>query len=245
MRVARDRDAAEAAAADRGSTRPRRPADTAARLYEVLRERVTAYRVPPGARLNEVEIARELGASRTPVREALNRLATEGLLSFEPNRGFRARELDTKEIFDLYEARRLLEVSGARLACERAPDASVEELRLFWEEVEGRCPTTASAAAGLVAADEEFHERLIALSGNAELPRLLRGLNARIHFVRWVDLDRVGRREGTYVEHRAILDALSRRDGEGCARLLAAHIERRREDIVEVVREGIVRLFVR
>ena len=76
----------------------------------------------PGERLNEAILAKELGVSRTPLREALNRLATEGFLTFSANNGFFRKSLDVKEIFDLYEFRMYLELSAVKLAVERATD---------------------------------------------------------------------------------------------------------------------------
>lgn len=200
------------------------------------------FEIAPHERINEVELARRLSVSRTPLREALNRLVTEDLLTFEPNRGFRCRTLDTKDVFDLYEARAVVELGAVRLACARATDEEVAALRAFWEEVarlEDHPPTE------LVAKDEEFHERLAALSGNAELPRALRGINARIHFVRWMDLERAERRATTYREHAELLAALGRRDEAACVTILSRHIERRLDEIVEVIKAGVVHLFYR
>ena len=222
--------------------RSKRSADTVARLHEALHRMVISFEIPPDERINEVELARSLHVSRTPLREALNRLATEGLLTFEPNRGFRCRPLDTREILHLYEARKIIEVAAVRLACERASPEAVADLAAFWQQAvagEGRPATE------LLRLDEEFHERLAALSGNGELGRALRSINARIHFVRWIDLEREERRARTYVEHGELLDALAARDAERCAEILGAHIERRLDQIVDVIKDGVVRLYLR
>jgi DNA-binding GntR family transcriptional regulator len=222
----------------------RRAADTVARLHETLRAMVIGYDIRPDQRVNEVELARRLAVSRTPLREALNRLASEGLLVAAPNRGFRSRPLDTKEIFDLYEARRIIETCGVRLACERATAADIAGLARFWDDAIARSESQGSATK-LVRLDEEFHERLLALAGNGELVRALERINAHIHFVRWIDLGREERRRGTYAEHRVLLDALAARDPERCATILGAHISRRLDEIVDVIKEGVVRLYLR
>src|SRR5690606_8809543 len=85
-------------------------ARSADRVYEQIKSMAITYRFRPGERINEVDLARQLNVSRTPLREALNRLATEGFLTTAPNRGFFGRPLDTKAVFDLYEFRRCLEV---------------------------------------------------------------------------------------------------------------------------------------
>lgn len=226
----------------KSSAGSKRAADTVARIYDELRRLVVRFEIPPDERIKEVDLAARLRVSRTPVREALNRLVTEGLLIFEPNRGFRCRSFDTKEMIDLYEARQILEVGAMHLAIERAGNDAIRDLARFWEDViarQGR-PVTA-----LVRDDEEFHERLAGLSGNAELVRGLKSINARIHFARWVDLEREERRTKTYSEHLQIVAALQARDQGKCVRILSAHIARRREQIVDVIKAGVVKLYYR
>jgi DNA-binding GntR family transcriptional regulator len=100
---------------------PGNPTDSVVeRVYERLKSMTIAYEFKPGERLNEVELSRSLGASRTPLREALNRLSMEGLLRFAPGKGYFCRELDVHEVFCLYELRKAIEVAAVRLAIQRA-----------------------------------------------------------------------------------------------------------------------------
>jgi DNA-binding GntR family transcriptional regulator len=221
---------------------PKRSADTVARLYDRLHRMLTRFEIKPGERLKEVELARALEVSRTPLREALNRLATDGLIAFEPNRGFRVRPLDTKDILDLYEARRVVELGAVPLACRRATPEEIEALAAVWREA---VADAGRATTELLRIDELFHEKLVALSGNGELARMLRAINARIHFVRWMDLEREERRSTTYREHTELLEALAARDEVRCLTILDAHIGRRVEEIVEVIRAGVVHLYMR
>src|SRR3546814_9824686 len=78
------------------------------------------YEFKPGEKLNEVALAKRMEVSRTPLREALNRLGIEGLLRFQPGKGFFCRDLDVHEIFHLYELRKVVEIAGARLSIVRA-----------------------------------------------------------------------------------------------------------------------------
>jgi DNA-binding GntR family transcriptional regulator len=220
----------------------KRSADTVSRIYEQVHRMVIQFEIPPDKRINEVDLARRLSVSRTPLREALNRLATEGLLALEPNRGFRCRPLDTKDVFDLYEARAVVEIAAVRLACQRAEPEAVEALTGFWAEVSTMADRPAIE---LLGHDEAFHERLAALSGNAELVRALKSINARIHFVRWMDLEREDRRTTTYTEHGDLLEALRRRDEGRCVAVLSNHIARRLDEIVEIIKAGVVRLYLR
>ncbi len=217
----------------------RRTGLTASGLYEQLRQMAILYKLRPGERVNELELSQAFNTSRTPVREALNRLASEKFLTFVPNRGFYGRELDRQDIYNLYELRKCLESAAAALAIERAADADILAVRTFWNEVmrkSGRIPTQR-----LVALDEEFHVRVVALSRNDEMVRALEGVNARIHFVRWVDMEE--RHSGLYGEHQALVDALLARDLRRCQAILEGHISRRMEEIVRVIQAGVVRLY--
>src|SRR3546814_20748850 len=96
-----------------------------------------SYLFKPGERINEGALARRLGVSRTPLREALNRLNTEGLLNALPGKGFFCRDLDVREIFSLYEMRKVIEAGSARLAVVRARDAAIDADRKSVGEGQG------------------------------------------------------------------------------------------------------------
>jgi DNA-binding GntR family transcriptional regulator len=211
------------------------------RVYEQLKAMAVTYAFKPGERLNEVEIARHLGVSRTPLREALNRLNTEGFLRFIPGKGFYCRELDAHEVFDLYEFRKSIEVAAIRLSVERARNEDIAALLAFLDET-GPDPGERSTTE-LVALDEMFHERLMAMSGNAEMLRVLRNVNARIRFVRWIDMDR-GDRRLTQTEHRLVLTNLGARDEAVCATVLQKHIDRRLDQITSAIKEGYAQIYM-
>src|SRR3546814_7121160 len=158
------------------------------------------YRVRPGQRRNEGELAREREISRTPLREAMHRLVSECLLALFSGRGFFARPLELKEFFDLYEARLGLEIAIVQLACEWATDEWLAAMDVYLDDsVQAQ---ESAPIEHLLQLDEGFHERVAEITGNAELLRMLRNINARIHFFRWVDMQ--GRRDHTQGEHREI-----------------------------------------
>lgn len=216
-------------------------ANLSERAYEQLKAMAVTYQLRPGERLAELDLAKRLKVSRTPIREALNRLVTEGFLTFTPNRGFQCRPLDAKEIFDLYEVRRSLEATAARLAVERASDDELDDLARFLERSRGVPEKT--TVMELVRLDEEFHERVAILSRNAELLRILQNINARIRFCRWIDMEN-GRRSATQSEHAGVLSALKARDPKKCAEAMNNHISRRLDQIVDVIREGYARIYM-
>lgn len=200
------------------------------------------YALKPGERINEVELSRRIGVSRTPLREALNQLRAESLLRFAPGRGYFCRNLDVQETFDLYELRKAVETSAIHLAVQRADDAAIDALEDFLVR------TGPDAAGDLmpeqqVEFDEAFHTSLMGLSGNGEMLRVLANINDRIRFVRLIDIGRTDRRQ-TQREHLDAVRALRARDGDRCVDLLEDHIDRRLDQITADLKHGFVKIYM-
>ena len=216
------------------------------RAYMLLKEMAASYEFKPDSRLNETELAKRLETSRTPLREALNRLVAEGFLTFRSGQGFFCRSLTTAEIMDLYEARAAIECEATRLAALRADPAEVEELEryLLGAHAEYR---PGRSAVELVQLDEDFHLRLAALSGNAEMIRMLENIYGRIRYIRLIDLktlsDKTGPEKITTEPHMRILQAVKRRDAVGAQSEMRGHIERRLEAVTENVRNAFAQLY--
>lgn len=211
------------------------------RVHAELRGMAMTFRFLPGERLNEAVLAKELGVSRTPLREALNRLTAEGFLTFSVNNGFFRKPLDVKEIFDLYEFRMHLELAAVRLAVERATEEQLAEIEAF--SIESARDEPGRTIDDLVALDEQFHEMLMRLTGNVQMLNSLRNINARIQFVRWLDMTE--RRAETQSQHAHIVAALRKRDLSESERLISEHIAHRLEQIFEKVERSYGRIFVR
>ena len=209
-------------------------------VLSILRDMAISYQLKPGERLSEIELAERLGVSRTPVREALNTLATDGFL-VASSRGFARRPLDIQEMQDLYEARMAVERECLRLAMERATAEQIRALTTFLEHSKSVPPDTPVRA--LVALDESFHLQIADMAGNAELRRMLASLNERIRFIRWIDMETVGR-DSTQKEHQQIARALKARDWAAGEQHLGAHIGLRREQIVEAITRGLARIYL-
>lgn len=189
--------------------------------YERIRSMVIAGEIPPGARLGQVELAEQLGISRTPVREALRRLTGEGLAEFVPNRGFRAASPSLDDVLRRLEVRSLLEPGIARLAAARRSHDDL--LSLQDAIVREEAATTRVAAHD---ASRDFHLLLAAATGNPDLVAMLGSLwiveiGRRLLAARATSADW---RAADVAEHRAILAAVGGQDGERAAQLMAAHI---------------------
>ena len=213
----------------------RRPADSVLRAYAAIRAQVVDFRMKPGERVNEFQLARQLGLSRTPVREALNRLASEGFLMLTPNRGFFFRPLDLEALVQFYEVRGVLERGAFLLACERATEAGITELIDFWTEAK-RIYLRDDPDEKLDL-DEGFHLKLAELSGNPEFGRQLAAINARIRFARRTEIARGPRHAIMVDDHGKLVVALRRRDAQGGGAILAAHISLSIEDANAVLRD--------
>ncbi|CUH88097.1 Carbon starvation induced regulator [Phaeobacter sp. CECT 5382] len=218
------------------------------RVYEALRRMAADFAFKPDQRINESALSEVLGASRTPLREALNRLVAEGFLTFQINRGFFCRPLTPSYILDLYEARVAVECEALRLACARASDADIAALSDYLDRMEPDYQTVTELEE-LLALDESFHTRLVQLSGNHELQRMLKNLNGRIRYIRLIDLRRMrdqaeGCAPGDVSAHRRVLEGLVARDAQAATEALRNHIEKRREQATEAVRIAFSQLYV-
>ncbi|ARP85620.1 GntR family transcriptional regulator [Bordetella genomosp. 9] len=219
-----------------------RTSEGIASLYETVKTMAVQFQFKPGQRINEVELARQLNVSRTPLREVLNQLMVEGFVTRAVNRGFIGRPLDAKQIHSLYEFRSVLECGIVRVACQRATDEQLAVLRAA-VQASRDVPEDADATR-LLALDESFHVSLARLTGNEEFVRSLESVNARIHFVRWIDM-RQGRRSHTQAEHLQIVDALQARDEALLQTLMGRHIGRRLDQITDVIRTGFSTIYMR
>jgi len=209
-------------------------------IYARLKAMTVGFDIRPGDRLNEVALARDLGVSRTPLREALNRLAAEHLIDFKPGAGFFCRALEPQAIYDLYELREVLETAAVRLACTRASDAALIALRD--DVLKTGLDVTGQTIAQATERDEAFHTGIAKLTGNAALVADLMQINDRIRFIRWVNM--AARVRASKAEHKAIAEALALRDADRAEDILSAHITRRMDQVVDAVREGLSNIYM-
>ena len=220
---------------------PHTPAVAPSHVYDRIKAMATTFRLRPGERVNELELARQLGVSRTPVREALNRIAAEGFLVATPHRGYTVRALDAQQLMALYEYRATVELGVVRLVCARASDQALAELARSVEGSRDEVETDAQALR-LLSRDEAFHEHLASLAGNPEFLRSVRSLNERIRFPRWIDLK--ARRGQTRNDHPDIVRALQSRDVAAVQALMSQHIDKHLDQVVELARAGFAEIYM-
>jgi DNA-binding GntR family transcriptional regulator len=210
------------------------------RIYNDVKRMATSFKLKPEEKLNEQAMATSLGTSRTPLREALNRLVSEGFLKFQSGRGFYCRSLGAAEILDLYQAREAVECKLVELACECASADDLKMLGEFLEACEGSYHEKMPGAE-LVLMDEEFHMKIARISNNNELVRILDNLNARMRFVRTIDLEE--RRVVTPSNHATILEAMKESNIAKAVAQMRSHILRSHEQASNAVRKAYMRIY--
>jgi DNA-binding GntR family transcriptional regulator len=207
-------------------------------VYRQLKMDIFEFRLLPGARFSENEVAARARVSRTPVREALLRLQREGFLDVLPKSGWMVRPLDFDRFEHLYDARIVLELDAVRKLCTGEPDDRLAALKKVWLVAPKQRLTDWIQVAQL---DEAFHATLVAAAGNPELARMHEDVTERIRIVRRLDFTQSERVRYTYEEHAAILRAILARKLQQATLLLRSHIEQSK---LEVRKISIHRLHV-
>ncbi|GGW35939.1 GntR family transcriptional regulator [Streptomyces griseoloalbus] len=201
-----------------------RPGPLRDRVYEALLELITTRALQPGQHLVESELAGHLGVSRQPVREALQRLNTEGWVDLRPAQGAFVHEPTEEEADQLLTVRTLLEAEAARLAAGNADSAGIEVLEAILAE--GLRAVDADDVDTAVALNARFHAKIMDLAGNAVLAELAAQVDRR---VRWYYTP-VARQRGeqSWVEHREMIAAIAAHDEQLATRLMREHTEHTR-----------------
>jgi DNA-binding GntR family transcriptional regulator len=192
------------------------------RVHRVVCDEILSNRLPPGTVLNEVALARSLGVSRGPVREAIGRLASEGLVNVRPRRGAVVASLTREEFLEAYQVREALEVMAIRLAVARIDDAGIAELERLTAEMEAYAER--EDVDRFFQANAAFHAAIVEASGNQKLRNVYRQVVGQMGRYQMRSLVLRGTLRRSIQEHRAIVRAVRRRDADRCAHLLSEHI---------------------
>lgn len=192
-------------------------------VFEALREAIIHGRLQPGERLMEIQLADELGVSRTPVREAIRKLELEGFVVMIPRKGAYVADITLKEISDVFEIRGALEGLAAELAAERATEEEIECMERLLVEL--AAVIERKDLQKIVEIDTRFHETLYASSRNERLSQLISLLREQIQRFRTKTMTHPARMKVALEEHRALVEALSARDPALSRRLSQEHIQ--------------------
>ncbi len=202
-------------------------------VFDVLMSAIMSGQLSPGERLLEVQLAEEMGVSRTPVREAIRRLELEGFVVMLPRKGAYVAGLSIDDVENVYEIRTALETLAVKLAAQRMQDedyrlldALAERMQATWQEGD---------VEAWVKLDANFHELLYKFSRNDRLVQLMSNVMEQISRYRIISLANVEVRHNSLAEHQNVISALRRRDSEAAVEAAAQHIENTKQSLVKML----------
>jgi DNA-binding GntR family transcriptional regulator len=203
-----------------------------------LRDHIVEGNIPDGGRVPERQLCEMLGISRTPLREALKVLASEGLVELLPNRGARVRQLNERDLEELFDVMGGLEGLAGRLACENITETEIAEIERLHYEMYGFY--LHRDMHGYFRLNQLIHQRILEASRNATLLSAYASFAGRIRRVRYsANFARKRDRWGEAMrEHEAILDALRRRAGSELSDILFKHLRNKRTAAIEHLKES-------
>jgi DNA-binding GntR family transcriptional regulator len=204
-------------------------------VFENIRQAIVKGIFAPGERLMEIQLADDLGVSRTPVREAIRKLELEGFVVMIPRRGTYVANLSIKDINDVYEIRISLDVLAAGLAAERIEPEELEELNRLLLEISEAAKT--GPMEKIVKLDTAFHDVLYKASRNDRLRNIINNLREQITGIRGTSMRYPGRLADTLEEHRALVDSIAARDSERAQAAARIHLENAEHTLLKAMAE--------
>ena len=205
-------------------------------VFNTLRRAILTGRFKPGERLLEVHLADQLGVSRTPIREAIRKLELEGLVTMIPRRGAIVAEMTVKNMRDVLEVRRTLDMLSVELACTRIDAAGLKNLGDAREAFAAALKTGNTAT--MAAADVAFHDIIVEATGNLRLKNLLNNLAEQMYRYRFIYLQDDIRHDMLVTEHEAIYEAIKAKNREAAAAAAKAHIDNQEISIIRQIENG-------
>jgi DNA-binding GntR family transcriptional regulator len=199
-----------------------------------LRELLVEGHIPPGAKLNERELAERLSVSRTPLREAIKMLAAEGLVELLPNRGAVAVSLSEQDVLDTFEMMAGLEGISGELAAQRITDAELAEIKALHYEM--LAAHTRCDLSGYYRLNAQIHQAINRAAKNPVLQATYTQVNARLQALRFRSNQDEAKWKNAVQEHAEMVDALARRDSAALRTVLVAHLHHKRDVVIAQVR---------
>lgn len=205
-------------------------------VAETLREAIAAGTLKPGERLMEIQLAEELGVSRTPVREAIRKLELEGFVVMIPRRGTYVADLSIKDINEVFEIRTALDVLAAGLAVERITEDELEQLERLLVEI-AELLDHQDDIDKIVEVDSQFHDVLYRASRNDRLVGIINNLREQFTRFRSISIQYPGRMRISVEEHRRLVEAIATRDTELAQQIAREHMENSEQTLLQDLNE--------
>lgn len=200
--------------------------------YLAIKQKIFSFEMLPGDLISEGNLVRLMQVSRTPLRQALQRLQYEGFLNAIPKIGWQIAPLDFNKLDELYDFRILIEGHAIKILCDKASshDPLNELVKIWLCKASDRIQD--GEQVGLL--DENFHHQLVRIAGNHEMLRMHQEISERIRIVRRLDFTKSNRIQETYDEHAKILKAILDRRGAEAKRLLTSHIDQSKIEVRKI-----------
>ncbi len=200
-------------------------------VCETLRDAVRRGILQPGERLMEIQLAEDLGVSRTPVREAIRKLEMEGYVIMMPRRGTYVADLSIRDINEVFEIRTSLESLASGLAAERINEDELEKLQRLLVEIGAYIKS--GDMESIVRTDTEFHDLLYQASRNTRLVGIISNLREQLTRFRTTSMSFPGRLKATLEEHRKIVEAIAQGDEKAARKAAEHHMEKSEQTLLE------------
>lgn len=202
-------------------------------VFNTLREAILKGELEPGERLMEIALAQKLGVSRTPIREAIRKLELEGLVVMAPRKGAEVAEITLKDLRDVLEVRKNLEELAVELACKKATEADIEEMKAAHEEF---IKTLSQKDLTVIAeADVKFHDVIYKITGNKRLIQILNNLREQMYRYRLEYIKDEKKRMIVTDEHLQIIEAIEGKNVDSAKNYIQVHIINQEKTIVEKI----------
>lgn len=205
-------------------------------VFNTLRGAILRGDLKPGQRLMEIQLANQLGVSRTPVREAIRKLELDGLVKMVPRKGAEVAQISEKHVKDVLEVRSALEELAGELACDRMSSEELEELKRINRTFQQICDS--DDITSIANMDESFHMVIYRSTGNERLYQMVNALREQMYRYRLEHVKNKSNRATLVREHEEIIQALEKRDAARTRKEIHRHIEEQAAAIQELLKRG-------
>ena len=200
-------------------------------VYLSLRDLIVSNALPAGQKLVDRDLAELLEVSRTPIREALGRLAMTGLVEKRPRRGYYVSKFSADEVKDLYEFRKMLEIHSVRLAAQNAQPSHLAE----FDRILSKLSSGSSGHAKAVELDMKIHELIARASGNTSLHQAIQNVLHKVMCFISVEIADQRSLAAAHRQHQSLFHFIKEKDVEGAAELIRMHVDTAKESLVSVL----------
>lgn len=201
-------------------------------VFKTLRQGILTGELKPGERLMEIHLAKRLGVSRTPIREAIRKLELEGLVTMVPRRGAEVAQISGKNLKDVLEVRVALDSLAVRLACERITEEGIVQLKRACKQFEMTTKEKTLDATKIAQADVAFHDVISKATGNERLLQMISNLSEQMYRYRFEYIKDTNYHERLIKEHENLCKYIENRDSQKAVEEITKHIENQLQSIL-------------